>query len=431
MNATNIDKLTDKSEHRGNRFQINLEKKMKESEEVIVKPKDKANVAVKEARYKNIMLLGNSGVGKSTLVNAVLSSDVSRTGMGDSVTKEIEIHPVDELKINLIDTMGMDYNAISQYKIKQAFSKWSKQSFGGDYINMIWFCVDGMSGRLFQENIQMLSGITKYWKNVPVIIVITKSFSETKWKENEDMVMKQLIKYGNKNLNVCGIISVVAKELEIGESNIVLPVNIDKLIDMSLSELEKNKEETKRAIKLYAINSRKYKANLVVGTSVASSVVVGAIPIPIADALILVPLQTTMATSIAGIYGVNQNKELSKRLIDTLVSCGTVSVAARATLSGLKALIPGGGALLNALVAGSFTLALGEISVSIMEKIYLGEKSADDIDWVGRFANEQFTDKMKTIMPVIQTTYMNLKGKANLNNRQIIQAVTAMFKRGD
>ena len=243
--------------------------------------------------------------------------------------------------------------------------------------------------------------------------------------------MKQLIKYGNKNLNVCGIISVVAKELEIGESNIILPVNIDKLIEMSLSELEKNKEETKRAIKLYAINSRKYKANLVVGTSVASAVVVGAIPIPIADALILVPLQTTMATSIAGIYGVNQNKELSKRLIDTLVSCGTVSVAARATLSGLKALIPGGGALLNALVAGSFTLALGEISVSIMEKIYLGEKSADDIDWVGRFANEQFTDKMKTIMPVIQTTYMNLKGKANLNNRQIIQAVTAMFKRGD
>ena len=55
-------------------------------------------------------------------------------------------------------------------------------------INVIWFCVDGTSRKLFPKAIQSLSRATSIWKSVPVIVVITKSYSVPERKENIEMV---------------------------------------------------------------------------------------------------------------------------------------------------------------------------------------------------------------------------------------------------
>ncbi len=59
--------------------------------------------------------------------------------------------------------------------------KWSKHSAKEDHeekqINVIWFCVEGTSSKLFPETIKGLLKATLIWETVPVIVVITKSYS--------------------------------------------------------------------------------------------------------------------------------------------------------------------------------------------------------------------------------------------------------------
>lgn len=85
----------------------------------------------------------------------------------------------------------------------------------------------------------------------------------------------------------------------------------------------------------------------------------------------------------------------------------TVSLAAKTAISALKA-IPGiniGASVLNAIVAGAFVAAMGEGSIYVFEKIFTGEKSVEDIDWVKKVMesklSSQFIDNVTTIIETI------------------------------
>lgn len=57
----------------------------------------------------NILVLGNSGVGKSTLINAVLGEEIAATGIGtEGTTKELAIYEPTDLDIRLIDSVGFE-----------------------------------------------------------------------------------------------------------------------------------------------------------------------------------------------------------------------------------------------------------------------------------------------------------------------------------
>ena len=57
----------------------------------------------------NVLVIGNSGVGKSTLINAVLGVEKTKTGAGISgTTDKLEIYESEELPFRVIDTIGFE-----------------------------------------------------------------------------------------------------------------------------------------------------------------------------------------------------------------------------------------------------------------------------------------------------------------------------------
>lgn len=63
---------------------------------------------IKEMKHFNIVIAGKTGVGKSTLVNAIFREDVAETGMGSPVSKGIRCYTKEEIPMRLYDTEGLE-----------------------------------------------------------------------------------------------------------------------------------------------------------------------------------------------------------------------------------------------------------------------------------------------------------------------------------
>ena len=335
----------------------------------------------------NVLVIGNSGVGKSTLINAVLGEEKAETGWGTKgTTKELAIFDSEKIPFRIIDTVGFEPSLIKEYKAINAVKKWSKESTKvgkeDSKINVIWFCIEGTSSKLFPKTIKDLSRATSMWETVPVIVVITKSYSAPERKQNIEMVNNAFAKQ-KRSKNLRHVIPVVASTYVLNDSAYAAPEGIAELIDATNELMPEGIKAGELDIAEFILNRKRAMAHGITGISTTAAVVVGAVPIPFADAVILSPIEVALVNALAQIYGINKNEE-SKRFLNSIVEVGTVSLAAKSAINALKA-IPGlnlGASVINAIIAGSIVAALGEGAIYAFEQVYLGKKTLTDIDWV-------------------------------------------------
>ena len=147
---------------------------------------------------------------------------------------------------------------------------------------------------------------------------------------------------------------------------------------------------------------RRSQARRMIAGTAAGAAVVGAVPIPIADSALLVPLQLHMLTRIAKIYWMEKNSA-ENAVIDNIIKVGATTMAGRTILSALKG-VPGihlAASVLNALVAGTVTYAAGEISAMVFEGIQRGTIDPMTIDWA-RYIEVLYREKMPEYTELIQ-----------------------------
>lgn len=344
----------------------------------------------------NVLVMGNSGAGKSTLINAVFKFNQARTGEGPAITKEMAVYETEAVPFRAIDTRGLEYGLLEQMKTKNAIKKWSRTSVKNKnrerYIHLIWYCLDATSKRVFKKNLETLKNVSKLWKDIPIIIVLTKSYSQTERINNELMVQRALDSYTKGNLNVKAIVSVVAQPYPINDEMIVPPYGLEELLEKTNGLIPEALRLSETAVSQFELRIKRGNANALTAAATASACAVGAIPIPIADSAVLIPLQSGLVMGIAKIYGVKRDDTGIKNIAELIVQSGMVSIGAKSVLSWLKA-VPGinvAAEVLNAAVAGVITAAIGEIAMTIMEKISMGELDVEDLDWMKKFAERQF-----------------------------------------
>lgn len=363
--------------------------------------------------YGNVLVIGNSGVGKSTLINAVLGKDAARVGSGTSgTTKGLEIYESETLPFRVIDTIGFEPGFLERRKAIRAVKKWSKESVRSKEtddaakpdktIHAIWFCVDGTTRKLFPQTIQSLSQATSMWESIPVIVVITKSYSILEREENIQLVYNAFASQKKVSKNLKKVIPVVAETYNLNETAFAAPDGLTELIEATNDLLPEGIKAAERDVSRFKLNRKRAHSHSVVAASAAAGAVVGAVPVPMPDAAILTPLEMTQINALASIYGIERTSD-SKKIFDTLVTAGAAGIAAKSAANAIKAIpaINLAASVVNACVAACVVAALGESSRYIFEKIYLGEKSVEDLDWVNKiidssFANE-FVEKASSI----------------------------------
>ena len=378
----------------------------------------------------NVLVIGNSGVGKSTLINAVLGEAKAKTGYGTKgITSELEIYESENIPFRVIDTIGFEPTLLKEQMAINAVKKWSKdcskKGKEDNQINVIWFCVEGTSRKLFPKAIQSLSRATSMWKTVPVIVVITKSYATLERKENIEMVQNAFARQKKYSQNLKAIIPVVADTYKLNETAFAPPEGITELIDKTNELMPEGLKAGAKDLATFKLNRKKYLAHGIVGASTASAVAIGAMPSSVADSTLLGPLEIAEVNGIAKVYGIKSDDD-SKLFIKNILEVGAVSTAAKNIIAALKN-IPGiniGASVLNAVVAGCIVAALGEGSVYVFEQIYLGNKTLNDIDWLKKVLESkltiEFTDKAKDKIKELGE---------NPSSKDIIDFISGLFKK--
>ncbi|GHS94377.1 hypothetical protein AGMMS50276_06900 [Synergistales bacterium] len=125
------------------------------------------------------------------------------------------------------------------------------------------------------------------------------------------------------------------------------------------------------------------KADNVVLASVAATGATGAIPIPFADAPLLIAEQVTMMVAINAIFGFNISKDTLKSLVTAAIGVSGATVIGKTIVANLLKLIPGVGSIaggaISAATAGLITLALGKAYIWVCVAIKMGKLSEDDL----------------------------------------------------
>ena len=347
----------------------------------------------------NVLVIGNSGVGKSTLINAVLGDAAAKTGWGThGTTDRLEIYASedDRVPFNVIDTIGFEPGLLKERRAVNAVKKWSRESARrgreNSRIHVIWFCVEGTSSKLFPRAIRDMSRAASMWKSVPIVVVITKSYSVPEREKNVELVRAAFAAQKQLEGRVRRIIPVVAAPFILNENAFAAPEGIPELIDFTNSLMPEGMQAAEQDLASFLLNRKRVLAQAVVTTATAAAVTVGAVPVPYADAALLTPVELAEVNAIARIFGIGK-EERSKHFLNAIVEVGTVGAAAKGLIGALKA-VPGlnlGAGVINAVIAGVIVAALGEASVYAFEQIYLGNKTVADIDWVKKIIESRMS----------------------------------------
>ena len=119
------------------------------------------------------------------------------------------------------------------------------------------------------------------------------------------------------------------------------------------------------------------KANNIVLGFVASTTATGAVPIPFADAPLLVGQQVAMMIAINKVFGFNIQRDALQSLVVAALGVSGATVIGKTVASNLMKLVPGAGSVAGGAVsagtAGVITLALGKAYIEVCKAIKMGK----------------------------------------------------------
>ena len=125
-----------------------------------------------KTKHINVILLGKCGVGKSTLINALLGRDEAEEGGFTPVTDKTKYYEAGHLR--LYDTVGIELSEEKSHKkILEDIKKIIKDSEKKDpdwFIHCIWYCIKGSRFELIEKKI--IDDLMNTYKDGKMPIVI-------------------------------------------------------------------------------------------------------------------------------------------------------------------------------------------------------------------------------------------------------------------
>ena len=191
----------------------------------------------------NIQIIGNTGVGKSTLINALLREDLAQTCVGSVGTLSTQEYSSDKFTfIKFIDTRGTELDSANEItKVKENTLNYIDEKLSekdpNKTIHCLFYC---LTGNRFEGIVaELLLTLRKKYKNgnLPIKIVYTQNNDDTLFEQMKSYINDKLRANSeteiSENVEDINIVGVLAKKKIIRINNMNIPIKpfgLDKLL---------------------------------------------------------------------------------------------------------------------------------------------------------------------------------------------------------
>lgn len=369
-------------------------------------------------RPPRIFLIGRTGVGKSSLINAIMGEYLAQVSDVKSCTQNAQVYKCvkgeNEL-FHIFDTRGIaESESLDKENAENALIT-EVQHFSPDVAIMMLDCThrdDIVSDVEFMKKLAKQYGETNKVE-LPVIVVVNKcdevaparikepnEYTQNKLKTIEEVVQYYNNVVVNNGLYIKEIIAVSSyidwktknglevsvKDIESMTNDEIKDLeicfdgryNIEKLIDLLIDAIQDSGAQMgfRMAARLDGVTGRIANELITVFSGLSATVALS--PIPVSDIYILVLLQCVLVALIASLSGRDIDLDSAKEFI---ISAGGVTglgytfrMIAQQGSKLVNAVAPGAGSVISSGVAATGTGAIGKAAVSY----YLDDLKNDD-----------------------------------------------------
>jgi uncharacterized protein (DUF697 family)/GTP-binding protein EngB required for normal cell division len=311
--------------------------------------------------HANILVIGQTGVGKSTLINAIFRKPLAATATGRPVTKVVQRFEDPDVPVTLYDTKGVELGDSRRSVIRDYKRLIAKHRKGPpeEHIHLLWYCMDAGQTRVEDYDVEIMRELAE---EVPVILVFTQVIDD----ERADLLAAAV---RDANLTLVGNhpVRTLAQPRTIGAQT--LPARgLEELVRLTNDILP---EAVRRAFvnaQGVVIELKVDQARAVVVAASAAAAGAAAAPVPMSDAMLLRPIQLGMLAGVTAIFGIELSNHQARDLLKAAIGQGSMERAGKKLVRELSSRMPGGN-VINAAVAGTLTGALGEAYVRLCAEI--------------------------------------------------------------
>ncbi len=319
---------------------------------------------VYERRAPRLLAIGPEGVGKSSLVDALLGQPILR---GEGALEEGRWIRIDA-EGRRIEWLELRPEAVDAPRAFRA----GLDEMVPDVILLVATpeVVEGGMGRLVEGLRAMLAQLTEV-DGAPKMLPVLMERGEISGDEVESRVKADLIQ--QKMRRALRDAGVSVEPVQVIGSVVPLPSRApDAPIPRGLENLSERINallpesaliEAARAL-AHAHEGRRHVANEVIHSCAALGITVSVTPVPFADAALLLPLQLLMVTTIAYLSGRAWDTKGALEWMASMGVAGGAGVGLRWGARQIFKLVPGAGSVVSAGVAGAGTAAIGHSAVA-------------------------------------------------------------------
>ena len=306
-----------------------------------------------------IAVVGATGMGKSSLVNALLVADIQRTGVTPTTRQRADVTAsFDSSPVILVDTPGFGEAGRHDEYARCLLDVVAEAQA------VVW--VFQFPNRALEMDAQLMSLIHDTEPELPILVVgsgidkvAPRRFDPTSFDpargvtedERKAASWNQLLEQTFRSKGAKRVLLCSAGEHATDKK---LQYNLRALHDAINQMLpEAARIDFLRRSRVHG--SRADKANAIIVASTAAAATAGAIPLPVADAIVITGIQAAMIVSLATVY----DRGLSKETAGGLVTAAAAALVGPLLFQQASKFVPFAGSVVGAAVAGAITAAMG------------------------------------------------------------------------